>query len=78
MMHDFCKSTERDSMRLVVAQDLKEAGIDLDSQPKQAKHQPTNKANVSTAVHEVVLDLFTRRTPSACIHDSFWIHDFEE
>jgi hypothetical protein len=31
-MRDFCAVAERDCIRLIVAQDLKESGIDLDSQ----------------------------------------------
>lgn len=52
-MRDFCNVAERDCIRLIVAQDLKENGIDLDSQhqQQQQKHQKDhtiNKSNIST------------------------------
>ena len=57
-MRDFCNVAERDCIRLIVAQDLKENGIDLDSQQQQ-KHQKDhtiNKSNISTT-HDPVNNL---------------------
>jgi hypothetical protein len=53
-MRDFCNVAERDCIRLIVAQDLKENGIDLDSQHSNQQHQKhqkdhaINKSNIST------------------------------
>jgi hypothetical protein len=61
-MRDFCNVAERDCIRLIVAQDLKENGIDLDSQhhsqQQQQKHQKDhtiNKSNISTT-HDPVIN----------------------
>ena len=61
-MRDFCNVAERDCIRLIVAQDLKENGIDLDSQhsQQQQKHQKDhtiNKSNISTTHDSVLLKL---------------------
>ena len=53
-MRDFCNVAERDCIRLIVAQDLKENGIDLDSQnQKHQKDYTINKSNISST-HEPV------------------------
>lgn len=54
-MRDFCNVAERDCIRLIVAQDLKENGIDLDSQnQKHQKDYTINKSNISSTHHDPV------------------------
>jgi hypothetical protein len=47
-MKDFCNATDRDCIRLIVAQDLKESGIDIDSSNLNNNFNLSNTINTST------------------------------
>jgi hypothetical protein len=48
-MRDFCASTDRDCIRLIVAQDLKESGIDVDSQCANTTINNVNGSNINNS-----------------------------